>query len=512
MPSANDCHLSGVDVLRRSAMLAPSVVMVVMAALCLPVVGSGTALGSDTRAASGASRTANEIPVDAVAGAQDVAWLSCPSAGDCGAGGAYVSGAGQYQAYVVSERNGHLGKAIEVPGTAALNTGRSAADNVGSCPSAGNCGTGGVYTVGTSSGPMQAFVVSERSGRWARAIEVPGTAALNVGGSASVDAISCPSAGNCVAGGSYADGAGHTQVFVVSERNGWWGKAIEVPGTAALNVGGSASVDAISCPSAGNCGAGGVYTDGHFNGQVFVVSERNGHWSKATIVPGPAGLSFGGPADVVALSCPSAGNCLAGMSYSTLVGPSQAYVARERNGRWAKAIVLPGTRSLNTGGYAAVSSVSCSSAVNCGAAGDYTGRARNLEPFVASERNGRWAKAIEVPGAAALNVSGYGHADVIACPSAGNCGAGGTYAGRAASAQVFVVTERNGRWGKAIEVPGTAALNAGGDADVSSMSCPSAGNCVAGGFYTDIDGALRAFMINERNGRWAKAITVPAPA
>src|SRR5215472_3230921 len=489
-----------------------SAMMVAIAALCLPVVGSGTALGSDTRAASGAPRTAIEIPAHAVAGAAGVDWVSCPSAGDCGAGGGYISRADKGQAYVVSEQNGHLGEAIEVPGIAALNTGGNAEDNVGSCPSVGNCGAGGFYAERTSNGPIQAFVVSERSGRWAKAIEVPGTAALNVGGSAFVDAISCPSAGNCVAGGSYASGADHTQAFVVSERSGRWGKAKEVPGTAALNVGGSALANVVSCPSAGNCVAGGGYTDGDGNGQSLVVSERNGHWSKATIVPGTAGLSFAGPADVATLSCPSAGNCLAGIFYSTRVGTSQAYVASERNGRWARAIVLPGTRSLNTGGDAAVSSVSCSSAGNCGAAGVYTGRVGNAEPFVVSERNGRWAKAIEVPGAAALNVGGFALLNVIACPSAGNCGAGGYYTGRAESGQVFVVTERNGRWGKAIEVPGTAALNVGGDADVNSVSCPLAGNCVVGGFYANSDSALRAFVINERKGRWGKAITVHAPA
>ena len=47
--------------------------------------------------------------------------------------------------------------------------------------------------------------------------------------------MSCASAGNCAAGGRYRDG-GHLQGFVAGERNGLWGKAIEVPGLAALNA------------------------------------------------------------------------------------------------------------------------------------------------------------------------------------------------------------------------------------------------------------------------------------
>src|SRR5487761_1200686 len=76
------------------------------------------------------------------------------------------------------------------------------------------------------------------AGTWGSAIEVPGTAALNKGGAASIASVSCATAGNCSAGGRYVDGSGHSQVFVTGETNGSWGTAKEVPGTAALNKGG----------------------------------------------------------------------------------------------------------------------------------------------------------------------------------------------------------------------------------------------------------------------------------
>src|SRR5216683_2771941 len=40
-----------------------------------------------------------------------------------------------------------------------------------------------------------------------------------------------------------------------------------------------------------------------------------------------------------------------------------------------------------------------------------------------------------------------------------------------------------GLWGRAIAVPGLAALNQGRNAGVSSVSFPSPGNCAAGGYY-----------------------------
>ena len=105
-------------------------------------------------------------------------------------------------------------------------------------------------------------MVSETNGSWGNAVEVPGTATLNSGGNAKVDSVSCAAAGACAAGGYYKDGSGNHQAFVVSETNGSWGNAVEVPGTATLNSGGSASVNSVSCAAAGDCTAGGYYADG----------------------------------------------------------------------------------------------------------------------------------------------------------------------------------------------------------------------------------------------------------
>jgi hypothetical protein len=63
----------------------------------------------------------------------------------------------------------------------------------------------------------------------------------------------------------------------------------------------------------------------------------------------------------------------------------QAFVASEVNGTWRTATQLPGTGALNTGGHAFVESVSCTSASKCSAGGGYTGSARNRQAFVATQ-------------------------------------------------------------------------------------------------------------------------------
>ena len=115
---------------------------------------------------------------------------------------------------------GSWGKAIEVPGLEALNTGREAEVGSVSCGSAGNCATGGYYTF--HGGNQGAFVASERNGRWGTAISVPGFRALNkcTDGVDISDyfSVSCAPAGTCTAGGYYIDASGHDQGFVTQEK------------------------------------------------------------------------------------------------------------------------------------------------------------------------------------------------------------------------------------------------------------------------------------------------------
>ncbi len=144
-----------------------------------------------------------------------------------------------------------------------------------SCAAAGSCTAGGMYETASPSDKSEVLVVSESHGTWGSAKEIPGTGVLNKHG-ADVGAVSCASAGNCAVGGSYADGHFSFQAFVASETKGTWSKAVEVPGTSALNKDGLANVAAISCPAAGACTAVGGYSvkDGTLDERGFLVSQR----------------------------------------------------------------------------------------------------------------------------------------------------------------------------------------------------------------------------------------------
>ncbi len=481
--------------MKRSAIFVSCLALMSALAVLVPAgAQASTAAGGARDAATGGSwGKAREVPGIAALNEGQNAKLpsvSCASAGNCSAGGYYAGGTNgdSPEAFVATEVKGTWQEAEEVPGTAALNVGGEAEVTSVSCASAGDCSAGGFYTDG--SGYLQAFVASEVSGTWQEAEEVPGTAALNVGGEAEVTSVSCASAGDCSAGGYYATGSGgagdHTQAFVVSEVSGTWQEAGEVPGTAALNTDLGAEVTSVSCASAGNCGAGGYYTAGsEYYTQAFVVSETGGTWRKAEEVPGTATLNSRGGAEITSVSCASAGNCGAGGYYTGGVG-QEAMVVSETGGTWRKAEEVPGTASDNNpaGGDAPeVFSVSCASPGNCSAGGEYL--TYTIEGFVVNEVKGTWRKAEEVPGTAALNKLAGAVVSSVSCASAGNCSAGGNYLdGEDFYSEAYVVSETHGTWHKAKEVPGIAALNTGIEAGITSVSCASAGHCSAGGTYT----------------------------
>jgi hypothetical protein len=468
-------------------MAAITACLVAVAGASAAMASTGQVAGAHAEVSGGTWGTAQEVPGAAQLnedGFANITSVACASAGNCSAGGYYLDGSHAQQAFVVNETNGTWHTAKEIPGTAALNQGRLAQLNSLSCATPGNCSAAGQYV--DSSGHGQTFIVNQTKGTWRTAKQVPGTAALNQGGSAQAESVSCASPGNCSAGGQYTDSSGRTQVFVVKETNSTWRTAKEVRGFGALNKG-LADLFSVSCGSPGNCSAGGSYTNASGKTQAFVVNQTNGSWGAVKQVPG---LTGGSQADSV--SCASAGNCSAGG-----FDDSQLFVVNETNSTWGTAEQIPGLTALNQSGQAELFSMSCASAGNCSTGGFYTDASGNTQAFVVNETNGTWHTAKEVPGTAALNSGGYASIYSISCASAGNCSAGGTYTDSSNHLQAFVVNETNGTWSGATEVPGTAELNQGGTAATGAVSCASAGNCSAGGNYTDSSNLSQAFVVKE---------------
>jgi hypothetical protein len=470
--------------------LTPLAVGAILLALAVPAApaGAGTA---------GTWGNAEELPGIAAlntGGGAQTDMMYCASPGNCVTGGYYTDSSRDLQAFVADETDGTWGSAQEVPGTAALNaSGNGGAGSVW-CVSAGNCTMTGSYD--NSARAVLSYVATEKDGTWGNAKPIPGLAALNTGNNAAYASVSCASAGNCGIDGTYTAGSGSSsqvQLYVANEKNGVWGSAEEVPGLGALNVGGYANPGGLSCRSVGSCVLVGDYAMSSTQFQAFIATEKNGVWGSARNVPGFKALNKGDNGTIMSLSCASAGNCTAGGTYTDAAQHQQAFVVDETDGTWGDAQEVPGTAALNVNG-AYVDSVSCASAGNCSAVGSYTGSSSS-GVFVADEAGGTWGDAEEIPGTAELN-TGDDFASSVSCGAAGNCSATGWYVASGDNYTAFVVSETGGTWGDAEQVPGLATLDPGAGTYGEVMACRSAGHCSAGGDYsTDV---TEVYVVSEK--------------
>ena len=116
-----------------------------------------------------------------------------------------------------------------------------------------------------------------------------------------------------------------------------------------------------------------------------------------------------------------------------------------------------------------------------------------------SEKNGVWGKAMKVPGVPAVS-GGFSVADFISCTKPGWCAAAGTYDDFHENSHAFVANETNGVWHKAVKIPNAPELDA--------FTCTAAGFCTAGGTFAG-GCPCQAWVASEKKGVWGKATVVP---
>jgi uncharacterized repeat protein (TIGR02543 family) len=133
-------------------------------------------------------------------------------------------------------------------------------------------------------------VANETDGVWGNAIEVPGSATLNSGGFAAVNSVSCGTRGTCVAGGLYYDTSG-SQAFVVSSTQPAATNTVTYNGSTAN--GGSAPVDDANPHEDGTTvtvlGAGNLTKTGYsFTGWNTAANGTGTGYSAGDTFPMPA--------------------------------------------------------------------------------------------------------------------------------------------------------------------------------------------------------------------------------
>lgn len=367
--------------------------------------------------------------------------------------------------------------------------------------------------------------------------------------------VSCQSAGNCTAVGTYLDTAGNMDGVMLTETDGVWATGVQAEVPASLmNVPAGDNTElrfvSVQCASAGNCTAAANLSVYSFSGRAFpygswmaaggitalAFTENNGTWSAAQVIPPPQDArTQNGYTRVSSLSCPAMGDCVAVGSYGS-TSVNTTYVATESSGVWAQGVAVPvPSEPLGSWGLS-LDAVACTHVGDCTAVGGLhvvTSQSTEYpEPLAVSETNGVWGSAttINVPANAWPSTAGQIPAgrtsvlDLLACPSTGNCTAAGDYVDANGIPQGLAVNESGGSWLAGVQAQQPANAGIYNTVSLTQLSCANAGDCAATGQETQllisgpnqISGISAAadtgVLFSETNGIWATGSVPQLPA
>ena len=159
--------------------------------------------------------------------------------------------------------------------------------------------------------------------------------------------------------------------------------------------------------------------------------------------------------------------------------------------------------------YITYNATSCASMTNCTAVG---ARFQSVGgPVAVTESSGTWGTPVEI----AMPTGAIGtqpRLTSVSCPSVGDCAAVGYYKTSSSSSKPLLVAESSGTWGAATSptLPASALTGSTQLATLAGVWCASAGSCVAIGSYSG-SGATKLMMAAvETAGTWSALSELPA--
>jgi hypothetical protein len=296
----------------------------------------------------------------------------------------------------------------------------------------------------------------------------------------------------CTAVGDYTTKAGIT--VGLAER--WDGKSWSIQATPNPEGAKATNLEDVSCPSAVFCSAVGVYDDASEVSWPVIESWNGENWSIEKL-PLPAKAE---DFRLESVSCISAVNCTAVGEYYT-EGPSvlTPFVESWNGKAWSinNALAPPE-------GKGRMNAVSCVSALFCSTVGGFVGVQGVMKPFGESWSGTEWSSqsvtnSLETRSSTLLGVS---------CPTTVLCRAAGNEvdgSGIQVAMEQHWEPEAFTTWNfSAIDYPATGKAS-----NLQAMSCAAPLNCIAAGDYINEAGTEAAFA---EDGNQPQAPPVPSQA
>lgn len=323
------------------------------------------------------------------------------------------------------------------------------------CSSAADCWAVGVYVNSTNRG--QTLIEQWNGSSWSL-ITSPDTSTSTdndlLGGT-------CTSAADCWAVGHYA--LGIVDQTLIERWNGTSWSIIPSP-----NYGTSYNHDlrSVTCSSASDCWAVGSYDNS--SGTQTLIERWNGiSWS---IVPSPNYPSPTGDGNyLVAATCNSTSDCWAVGSYYNGNGVPQTLIEYWDGQSWS---IVPSPNNGAT--HNELDSVTCTSTTDCWAVGSYYNNS-NFEQTLVEYWDGQSWSIVPSPNVLSpTNTTWHNHLDSVTCSSAADCWAVGDY--HAGTNDRTLIQHWDGTSWSIV-----SSLNQGANNALTGVKCTSTSDCWAVG-------------------------------
>lgn len=321
--------------------------------------------------------------------------------------------------------------------------------------------------------------------------------------------VDCVSTTNCVAVGDFLDQIGITHAMTLQYTSGTWTAAQELAPVGPPDYTFS-DLTAVSCESAGNCVAVGDYRIDTETTEGFYAVESGGTWARGEELPLPTDAGSA-PAETafVSVSCSATGTCQMLGEYLTNspLGIIHSVVDTYQFGTGLSSHAVEISQLASQDGIA-LSSISCPDSTDCVAVGaqatEFTENATYVE-----ESGGVWGTP------AIITNSGGGsfpeeYLSSVSCVAVGDCVVGGSWLSTSGTLNAETYTEEAGAWGAPVNIGEPFAMNS---PQIDSLSCVSSVlDCTASGALTTDEGALVAATAQMTDGVWGQFAPTSPPS
>jgi hypothetical protein len=328
-----------------------------------------------------------------------------------------------------------------------------------SCVSSGDCWAVGDAFDNATTTYARTLIERETAGRWSIVASPNHSAGTNN----NLSSVSCVSADDCWAVGSYTGAAGNGQALIERYTGSGW-SIVSSPSPSGST---DAQLDGVTCVGAGDCWAVGGYTSAAGASQTLIEQDTVAGWSIVSSATPAGGI------ELVSVTCASADDCWAvgGNIDSFKRGlPTSATFEQYTGSGWS---ITPSPAPVS--GSDELEAVNCADADDCWAVGTISDATHSPHTLIEQNTGSGWSIVASPP----LRGSTEGELNDVTCVIGGYCWAVGSLDLGGTSQQTLVEQNTGSGWGVV-----SSANPAGGEGPgLERVACVNASDCWAIGEY-----------------------------